>query len=79
MGYDATLKGLRQLERYQKPLWKALARVASPLLAPLYRVADEGTRATQHVRESPPASRFISAVPSLCKNRRGTRSPDGLF
>ncbi|MBI3297531.1 MAG: asparagine synthase (glutamine-hydrolyzing) [Elusimicrobia bacterium] len=41
-GYDVMLKGLRQLERWQKPGWRALAKAGSAALAPVYRRAGRG-------------------------------------
>ncbi len=41
-GYDVMLKGLRQLERWSRPGWRALAKAGSTAMAPVYRRARRG-------------------------------------
>lgn len=41
-GYDVMLKGLKQLERWGRPGWRALARAGRTALAPVYRRAARG-------------------------------------
>ena len=41
-GYDVMLKGLRQLERWTRPGWRALAKAGSAALAPVYRRSRRG-------------------------------------
>ncbi|MCB4757333.1 MAG: asparagine synthase (glutamine-hydrolyzing) [Elusimicrobia bacterium] len=49
-GYDSMMKGLNELKRAQNPLWKAAARAATPLLAPLYHYSTVGHRTYDRLR-----------------------------
>jgi asparagine synthase (glutamine-hydrolysing) len=44
VGYDVMQKGVRDLERFRRPLWRGAARVGASLLSPVYRVARSGHR-----------------------------------
>ncbi|MBI2363010.1 MAG: asparagine synthase C-terminal domain-containing protein [Elusimicrobia bacterium] len=41
-GYDVMLKGLRQLERWRRPAWRALAKAGSAAMGPLARRSRRG-------------------------------------
>lgn len=41
-GYDVMLKGLRQLERWTRPGWRALAKAGSAALGPVFRRSRRG-------------------------------------
>lgn len=43
-GYDVMLKGLKQLQRFENPVWRAAANIGSRVLGPIYRHSTKGHR-----------------------------------